>query len=279
MISIQVQGTAALVFGTNAAHSRDLIKNACDANGWTKVVNRPPSKSNALDAAVRDVSKPLFKDEDSSLSVRALTQDLAFEAVRIKRGQKRNTALHICSAQLDATEQVVLLDCHADLDANATRNGIQQQYDMHRNNLSAGQVQTAVAAAVRLLGGVPLGGRNVYYIPHSSVPKWQQWRDAAQLWRYHNFPLEAAQDPATVEHIISQLNVEVSETSQRVQAAVEAGDLTPKAARALAKTAKAVVDKIKSYEAALGQQLDWMRGPLEAAQSALAVSSLLSASV
>jgi hypothetical protein len=279
MVSLQIQGTAALVFGTNAPHSRDLIKNACDANGWTKVVNRPPSKSHALDAAVREVAKPLFRDDDSSLSVRALTQDLAFEAVRIQRGQKRNTALHIFSAQLDGAEKVALLDCHADLDAGVTLASVQLQYDTHRNNLSAGQVQTAVQGVVRMLGGVALGGRNVYYIPHASVNKWQQWRDAAQLWRYHNFPLEAAQDPATVEHIISQLNVEVSETSQRVQSAVESGDLTPKAAKALAKASRAVIDKIKSYEAALGQQLDWMRGPLEAAQSALAVSSLLSASV
>lgn len=283
-MTLSVAGTAAIVFGKNAPHNRKLLKDACERQGWDKVINRPPSKHNALDASVRLVAKYLLSDTNgghsSALSVRALETDLAFEAVRIVRGPVRNHSTHICSVEVDdETEAVRVLDCHADLDGIKLQADMQQAYDVQRHNMSAGQVGTVVASVMRKLQGVPLGGLNVYFVPHAAVQQWHHWRDDAQLWRYQSAAFEVASDPATVEHIIASLNEEVSATSQDVIQAIEKGDLTPKAAKVLARKAKAVIDKIKAYEAALGQQLDWMRGPLEAAESGLAVSSLLSVSV
>jgi len=283
-MALSVAGTAAIVFGKNSPHNRSLLKAACERQGWDKIINRPPSKHSALDASVRHVARWLLHDDaaghSSSLSVRSLETDLAFEAVRIVRGPVRNSATHICSVEVDdGTEQVRLLDCHANLDSAQLLAEMQQSYDVHRNNLSASQVATVVAAVMRKLQGVALGGLNVYFLPHGSVQQWQHWRDDAQLWRYQSAAFEVASDPATVEHIIASLNEEVSVTSQDVIQAIEKGDLTPKAAKVLARKAKAVIDKIKAYEAALGQQLEWMREPLEAAQNGLAVSSLLSVSV
>jgi hypothetical protein len=283
-MTLSVAGTAAIVFGKNAAHSRAHLEAACKAQGWDRIIRRPPSKHAALDASVRLVAKPLLEDStaghSSSLSVRALSTDIAFEAVRIVRGPVRNTATHICSVDVDdATDVVRVLDCHVDLDGIKLRDDMQAAYDQARNNMSASQVGTVVAAVMRKLNGVALGGLNVYFVPHGSVQQWHHWRDAAQLWKYQSAAFEVASDPATVEHIISSLNEEVCVTSQEVIQAVEKGDLTPKAAKLLARKAKAVIEKIKAYEAALGQQLDWMRGPLEAAESGLAVSSLLSVSV
>ena len=283
-MALSVAGTAAIVFGKNAPHSRANLTSACNQQGWDKIIRRPPSKHSALDAALRLVAKHLLVDDmaghSSSLSVRALSTDLAFEAVRIVRGPVRNSATHICSVEVDEDSEVVrVLDCNADLDSLPLQVQIQQAYDEQINNMSAGQVATVVAAVMRKLHGVALGGLNVYFLPHGSVQQWHHWRDTAQLWRYQSAAFEVASDPATVEHIISSLNEEVCVTSQEVIQAIERGDLTPKSAKALARKSKAVIDKIKAYEAALGQQLDWMRGPLEAAQSGLAVSSLLSVSI
>lgn len=277
---VQVSGTAAIVFGTNRAHSRDKIKAACDAQGWTKMVNRPPSKNSALNSAISEVARPLLPDVDGPVSIRALEQELAFEAIKVVRGGTMNDDAFICSCQLarDGAHEVQLLQSHKDLDPTDLQNRLQAAYDTYRDMLSASQVRTVVAAVVRQVQGVSLGGVNVYYVPHEGVQAWRTWRDAAGLWAYHESPLEVASSPETVQHIISQLNVEVSEQSQEVLAAINAGDLAPKSAKALAKRSRALVEKIKAYEAALGQQLDWMRGPLENAQAALGVASLMAVS-
>lgn len=281
---VQVSGTAAIVFGSNRPHDRQLLKSACEAQGWTKMVTRPPSRTAALNAAMRDTARTLLTTTDGLVSVRALDQDFAFEAIKVCRGNQRNTEIFLCSAQLSAESvadghEVQILASHPDVDAVDTQSKLQSAYDGNRNHLSASQVLSVVAAAVRQIGGVALGGPNVYYVPHHSVPTWNAWRDAAQLWNYHSCPLEVAASPETVEHIISQLEVEVREGGDEVLAAVAAGDLHPRTAKALAKRARGLVEKIKSYENALGQQLDWMRGPLENAEAALGLSTLLAASV
>lgn len=277
---ISIAGTSAIVFGTNVAHSRSLLKDACEKQGWTKIVNRPPSKNSALDAAVRQVALRSLEQKDAPLSVRALEDDLAFEAARVQRGTPRNTVIHLFSARLEpVADEVQVLSCNDQLSSQEIRSLLQLQFNTNIQDLSATQVRAVVQSVVRKLQGVALGAANLYYLPHDALSAWAAWRDAAQLWRYHTVPFQVASDPATVEHIISQLNVEVSEASQQIVSAVEAGGLEPRQAKALAKKAQAIIDKIQSYENALGQQLDWMRGPLEAASSALAVSHLLSVSV
>lgn len=276
---IQVSGTAAIVFGANKPHNRQLLKSACEAQGWTKMVTRPPSKTAALDASMREACRTMLPSHDGVLSVRALDQDVAFEAIKVQRGNTRNTELFLCSCELSGEHDVKVLDVSPHLDRTTVECQIQNAYDNHRNNLSASQVRTVVAGCIRMLKGVGLGGPNVYYVPNASVSTWHAWRDSSQLWNYHAAPLEVASSPETVEHIIASLNEEVSESSQQVLAAISAGDLSPKEAKALAKKAQIVIDKIKSYESALGQQLDWMSGPLENAQAALGVSTLLAASV
>ena len=277
---ITVAGTAAISFGTNSAHPRDLLKTACENQGWKNVVFRPPSKNGALERAVNEIARPIFDALDAPpLSVRRLAQDLAFEAVRIERGMDRNTARHILSAKVDEnTDAVKLIACDASLDVGSTTLLLQASYDNQISNLSASQVRTVVASVVRKLQGVSLGAANLYYLPHDAVSKWQQWRDEAQLFKYHLVPFQVASDPATVEHIINQLNEEVSGQAQEIIGAISIGSLEPKSAKALAKRAQAIIDKIKSYESALGQQLDWMREPLEQAQAALSVSTLMAVS-
>jgi hypothetical protein len=275
---ISVAGKAAITFGSNHPHSRALLKQACDTQGWKKVVNRPPSKHGALERAVREVAKPML-DTDIPLSIRALEEDLSFEAVRIKRGSTRNLVVHVFSAKVDpATDAVTVLSWDPSLSQGELTILTQAAYDNQLLNLSASQVRTVVSSVVRKLGGVALGAANLYYLPHEALDTWAKWRDEAQLFTYHNVPFEVASDPATVEHIIDQLNKEVAAEAPAIVEAVSAGLLEPRTAKALARKAQAIVDKIKSYESALGQQLDWMRGPLEQAQSALAVSTLLAVS-
>ena len=273
---ITVSGKSAITFGSNAAHSRALLKAACEARGWNRIVNRPPSKHGAMERAMNAVGRTLG-DVTIPMTVRVLQQDLAFEAVRVRRGTTRNQVVHLFSARVDDTT-VTILDHDQSLDGAAIGSAMQAAYDAALNDLSAAQVRTVVASVVRKLNGVALGAANLYYLPHASVGQWASFRDAAQLWKYHVVPFEVASDPATVEHIIASLHVEVDGEAPQIMEAVASGALEPRAAKALARRAQAIVDKIKSYEAALGQQLDWMREPLEQAQAALGVAHLLTVS-
>lgn len=274
---ITVAGTAAITFGSNTPHSRDLLKKACDNSGL-KVKFRKPSRTSSLMRAITQVVRPLVP-LDAPLSVRRLAQDLAYEAVAIRKGRDKNDPLHLISAEADATTDAVrIIACDPSVDVGATTLLLQAAYDNELNNLSSSQVRVAIASVIRKLNGVQLGAANLYYLPHDTVSRWHKWRDDAQLFRYHSVPFQVADDPATVEHIINQLNVEVSGQAQEIIAAVGAGSLEPKSAKALAKRAQAIVDKIKSYESALGQQLEWMREPLEQASAALSVSTLMAVS-
>lgn len=278
-MSIQVAGHSAIVFGTNRAHTRSVVKDACEKQGWKNVVTRPPSQTTALQEAIKEVARATAVEPDLPLLVRTLTEDLSFEAVRIRKGATRNDAIHVVSAAVDASHVVQLLELNGSLSGGLIGPHLQQAYDRRRDLMSPSQLHNAVAGVVRRLNGVALGGANLYYLPAEALTRFAQWRDDAQLWRYHVVPFEVASDPKTVEHIVNQLHAEVTSQSQGILDEITNGIDDEKRAKLLRKKCQAIVSKIRSYEEALGQQLDWMREPLEAAENGLAVSSLLEASI
>lgn len=278
-MSIQVAGKAAIVFGQNRAHARSVVKQACENAGWMGMITRPPSQATALQEAVKEVARTTIVEPGLPLHVRNLTAELSFEAVRPKKGATRNDAIHVLSAAVDDTHVVQLLSHNSMLSASELLPALQAAYDQRRDLMSPGQVGCAVAGAVRRLGGVQLGGHNLYYLNADSVGRFAQWRDEAQLLRYHMVPFEVASDPKTVEHIISALQAEVQPQTQLILDEITAGLDEERRVKVLRKKCKSIVAKIRSYEEALGQQLDWMREPLEAAENGLAISSLLEVSV
>ena len=279
-MTIQIAGSAAIVFGQNRPHLRSLLQTACDGQGWGAMVNRPPSKHSALERAMQTVCKQLQIEADAALYVRALDQELAFEATRVRKGTTRNTVTHLASAQVDATTgSVSLLSWNPMADSLQMTVDLRAEYQGNLLYVTPAQLHGVIANVVRKLGGVELGGRNVFYVPATGLGAFSQWKEDAQLHGYHTVPLETAKSPDTVKHILDQLNEEVRVEGACVLEAVASGAVEPRSAKSLAKRARALVEKIKSYEAALGQPLDWMRDPLEQAESALAVSSLLSVSV
>lgn len=279
-MTIQIAGSAAIAFGQNKPHLRSLLQSACDTQGWGKMVNRPPSKHCSLERAMQTVCKQLPIEADAALSVRALEQELSFEATRVRKGTTRNTVTHLVSAQVDAvTSTVTLLSWNPQADSIQLASDLDAEYRSNLLYVTPAQLHNVISNVVRKLGGVELGGRNVFYIPQSGVPSFSQWMGDAQLGSYHTVPLETAKSPDTVKHILDQLNEEVTREGAAVLEAAASGSVDPRSAKAMAKRARALVDKIKSYEAALGQCLDWMREPLEQAENALAVSTLLSVSV
>jgi hypothetical protein len=279
-MNIKVSGTAAIVFGSNRPHLRGDLQFACDNQSWHKMVSRPPSKHAALEAAVRGVCQRVPLEATAALSVRALEQELSFEATRVRKSTTRNVVTHLCSAQVDPASGVVsLVSWNPVLDPVQLRDDITMEYQTQLNYYTAAQVYCLVRNVAKRLGGVALGGRNVFYIPATATGVMSQWlQDAALRHAYHMAPLEVASSPDTVKHILDQLNIEITPESQAILDAVAQGSLETRSAKALIKKARALVDKIKSYEAALGQQLDWMRDPLEQAEQALAVSTLMSVS-
>lgn len=279
-MTIQIAGSAAIAFGQNKPHLRSLLQVACDNQGWGKMVNRPPSKHAALERAMQTVCKQIPIEADAALSVRSLEQELSFEATRVRKGTTRNTVTHLCSAQVDSgAPGVTLLSWNPQADSSKLAYDLDVEYRSNLLYVTPAQLHGVVSHVVKKLGGVGLGGRNVFYVPHAGVRAFDQWRTDAQLGSYHTVPLETAKSPDTVKHILDQLNEEVTVEGAAVLEAAASGSVEPRSAKALIKRARVLVDKIKAYESALGQVLDWMREPLEQAEQALAVSTLMSVSV
>jgi len=276
-MSIQVAGKAALVFGKNRSHQRSILKQACEKHGWNNAVTRPPSQVTALTEAMKQVARDTGIEPDLPMSLRNLQADLSFEVLRVRKGATRNDWISILSASVDSAHQVSILAAHART-GTTLQSDLQREYDQRRDLMSPSQVRNCVAGVVRRLNGVALGASNLYYIPADSLPTFTAWRDDAALWRYHMVPFEVASDPATVEHIIHQLHDEVTANSQSILDEITTGVDDDKRALLLRKKCQAIIAKIRSYEEALGQQLDWMREPIEAAENGLAVSSLLAVS-
>ena len=277
---ISISGSAAIVFGANKAHDRGAVRSACEAQGWKHMVNRPPSRTTAMREALNRVARRMPIEPALPTSLRTVEAPNGWEAERVRKGQAHNEHIHLASVSVDECEIVNLLSCHLDVDAAALAIEVQGEYDTLRNMMSPSQLRTVVKAVVRKLKGVALGAANLYYLPHESVAAFCQWRDDALLCgRYHTVAFEVASDAGTVKHIIEQLNVEVARQAQLIHAEICEGPTDPKRIKTLIRQCRAVIDKIRSYEAALGQQLDWMRAPLEAAESGLSVGALLSVSV
>lgn len=282
-MTIQIAGTAAIAFGQNKPHLRSLLQQACCNQGWPKMINRPPSKHAALERAMQTVCRALPIDDDAILSVRALSQGLSFEATRVRKGATRNTITHLASARVlvppAASAEVQLLSWNPQADGARLLADLEAEYSANLHFLTATQLYSLVASVVRKIGGVGLGGRNVFYIPASGLHSFSTWLQDSKLDSYHVVPLETAKSPDTVKHILDQLNLEVAPEAEAILSAVATGSLEPRSAKAMIKRAQGLIAKIKSYESALGQQLDWMRQPLEQAEQALAVSTLMSVSV
>lgn len=270
---------AGLLFGTNAPHPRQVVKAACDGMGWGRIVSRPPSLHAALLAACGEVAKPLLRQRNMPLVVRALDRDLAFEAARIRRGHSRNDTIHLFSCELSPDgSRLSLLNQAPELDAAALHQSLEAEYLLRRDNLSAGQVRTVVRSVIRKLQGVELQGRCVYFLPQHRLEAWHQWQVASRLQNYHVVHFEVARDPATIQHVLGALNLEVAAQSREIHEALLNDALTSRHARTLRKRAEALIEKIRSYERALGQPLDWMKEPLEQAAQSVAVCDLLAVS-
>jgi hypothetical protein len=185
----------------------------------------------------------------------------------------------LVSVQLDDTTSVVsVLESHASAPANLTTL-LQQGYDNVFGMLSSSQVLRAVQSAIDKLGGVMLGGRNVYYLPISMKSDWDSFRTDACLWKYHSSEMIVATNPETVAHVVDQLTTEVTTASNELLEKIAAGDLTTEASKRLARQAKELIAKVKRYEESFQQEMAFLRQPLENAMQALSVSSLLSVSV
>lgn len=210
------------------------------------------------------------------LVVRALDHDLAFEAVRIRRGHAKNETVHLFSCEInEASRTISLLDHAAELDPAALLVTLTTEYTSRRDNLSASQIRTVVRSVIRKLRGVELEGRCVYFLPHDALDRWQTWRNNARMHNYHVVHFEVAKDPATVEHVLQSLNEEASAQSVEINDAVLAGGITNRQLKTLRRRAATLIDKIHNYETAIGQQLDWIKTPLERAANSVAVCDLL----
>lgn len=277
--NLEVSGVAALLYGTNHPAYRPRVRNACMDRGWRRMVGDQPSERAALLSACTAAAKPLMQEANHPLTVRRLDHERAFEAVRIRRGQKTNHTIHIFSAALLPTQQVQILHHDRSLDAEQLRAGVQRHYEQLRDYLSCSQMRSLIRSVVRQLKGVSLGERAIYFLPGAGAEAFSEWSRSAGLGSYTLAKIGIANNAATLRQVLSGLEEEVDAVVSKLYEAASTGDISRRLANSLRKQCDAMLAKIAEYEAAFGQPLGYLASRVEQARQTAAVIDLLSVSV
>lgn len=277
--TLEVAGKAALLYGTNYPASRMMVKSACDSRGWTKICVSEPSRAAALESACGAVAKPLMREANHPLTVRTLDRELAYEAVRIRRGHKANSTIHIFSAELLPTEQVQIIQADRSLDAERLRALVQREYESRKNHLSTGQMRTVIRNVVRRLKGVCLGGRGLYFLPAAASEEFDRFRNDALLSSYTLTTIGVAGNAETLSLVLDGLADEVDTVVVKLEEAASSGDVSRRSASHLRKLCDQMLRKISEYEAVVGQPLQYLAERVQRARQTAAVIDLLSVSV
>jgi hypothetical protein len=272
-----IEANSGLVFGANLPLRRTAIESALLAMGIKVRVTKRTSRSWAIETAVRRTAAAIKLREGETIDVRRLSSPHSFEAVRVRKHITRNSASFLFSAQV-VGDVVIPLETDKSCDPNTSLK-VTEHYNEMLGYLSTSQSRGLVERVIRKLGGTPLGGVNTFYMPPGSAEQFTKWALMAGADSYRCVMFNISTDPDTVSHVADQLVCEVGAITGDIFARVAKGDISGRSARALEKTAAEMVEKISRYETCLGLHLTYLKAHIEEAKNAMAVSSLLAASV
>lgn len=270
-----VHANSAVIYGSNRRLRRDRAHDPTLQLGIRRPFSSAPSRGWSMRTAIRRTAATLSMAGASSIEVRPVANDYAYEVVAVRRGAVRNEEQFMFSAILIAGDRVDLLATGSGVNATDTLSRLNTEFEDIRLYLSTAQVRDLVARVVGHLGGVELGGVNTFYMPPGGVEAFDAWRKQAGLLSYHATRFQVSTDEDTVAEVLNALASEVEEAARVITSKVEAGDLTNRQARSLSSQADRLVRKIEAYEPVIGRSLGVLRSRLDSARQSLAVSTLL----
>jgi hypothetical protein len=278
---MDIQSNAGLLWGRNTPTRRDAVLaalSAIDSKMAKRLGKREPSASWCLISACRDIGRAKAANEHGTLDVRPLANTNGYEAIVVRRKAIQNEEELLFSAKA-AGDVSVLLRVHASLNALALEKELVDAYQARRTMMSPDQVSRCLGLVVARLGGVPLDGINVSYVPPQEVDRLRTFLDASGIRHYRVTTFGISTDPDTVADVLAAVRRELADGIDAIADKVESGDISRRQAKAIAVEADRLHAKAAAYESQFGVSLSVLTEQLTRVANASAVSSLLAASI
>jgi hypothetical protein len=278
---MEIQSSAGLLWGRNTPTSRDTVLtalSAVDPKMAKRLAKRAPSASWCLSAAMRDVGRNKAQGMHGILDVRPLANGDGYEAIVIRRKAIQNEEELLFSAKAMG-DVSTLLRVHAGLSAYALEIELCSSFQQRRTMLSPEQINRVLGLVVLRLGGVPLDGINVHYLPPQAVDTFRKFIDDSGVKNYRVTQFEVSTDPDTVSDVLNSVRRELGDGIDAISDKVASGGVSRRQAKAIAAEAERLHAKAAAYEKQFGVSLASLTGQLAKVAGAAAVSNLLAASI
>ena len=278
---MEIQSSAGLLWGRNTPTSRDTVLSALaevDQKMAKRLAKRAPSASWCLGAAMRDVGRLKAQSLHGVLDIRPLANGDGAEAIVVRRKAIQNEEELLFSAKV-VHESSPLLRVHPSINAHWLEVELSNAFQNRRTMLSPDQINRVLGLVVLRLGGVPLDGINVHYLPPQAVDTFRKFIDDSGIKNYRVTTFEVSTDPDTVSDVLNSVRRELGDGIDAISDKVAAGGVSRRQAKAIAAEAERLHAKAAAYEQQFGVSLASLTGQLAKVAGAAAVSNLLAASI
>ena len=293
---MEFENDGMLIYGRHEPLDRMRVLGEPMTAPFGKFVPKEVSPNEALRRAMVTVAKATTSkcaEPNLPSSVRVTADCGSFEAVQRRKGKLMNKEVHMFSAALEESSiqprslgravaaphlSIQLTSYSRQLDQQEVKSKVKVEFDRERKFLSHGQVSHLTKRILSSLNAVPMEGFNVWFC-HSAVgSSFLTWAAAVGLNSFHGSGFSLAANPQTVKDVLTSLAEEVYVAVGNLHETIAGDGLTPRKAKTAAGVAVAMLAKIRSYEAAVGQPLSHLTKCVEELQERLAVANLMAVS-
>lgn len=213
---------------------------------------------------------------DAKFLIRPLKRRGYAVAEEIK-GERENTYNHIATAQLDDAGAL-------DLDGPdyTTARNIRDAWEHHQQLVTAGQLSGILSRLAQgTMGGTalrPSGG--IYWLAGNRQEQWKQVAAAIEGSATKSSAVYCIRhdlDPDAIRAVQDAIFAEVTGEADKLQAAIDTGDLGERGLRGRESDARALARKVADYERILGASLASLREVCQAVETSAAQAVILAA--
>jgi hypothetical protein len=262
----------AVVFWSAGPTSRDLLNARLTNLGLEKFTPNPTTDEAALKAALKDYAqskattlKPHGRDK---IVEKHRRRDDGFDVVDVERKGKDESNDYTVDFAARVEQGRVMVSRGY---ANAYE--LQEQFEAHKAELTGAQGSGALVKLMAHLGGTCLkdeGG--VYWLPGKAIEQWDQVIAAFEGTGANTkvYRMGVEMDAQTVRAVKDAIVKEITTAAGAIIDEIKANDFRESALERRRQTALALRERVREYEAILGQALSHLHVVLDVAEQAAA---------
>jgi hypothetical protein len=262
----------AVVFWSAGPTSRDLLNARLQNLGLEKFTPNPTTDESALKAALKDYAQsksPTLKPHgrDKIVEKHRRRAD-GFDVVDVERKGKDESNDYVVDFAARVEQgQVVVSKGYANVYE------LQERFHAHKEALTGAQASGAMVKLMAHLGGTCLkdeGG--VYWLPGKAIEAWDQviaaFEETGATTKVYR--MVVAMDMQTIRAVRDAITKEVSTAAGTLIEEIKANDFRDSALERRRQTALALRERVREYEAILGEALSHLHVVLDVAEQAAA---------